>query len=67
MLGPLWLVTRDLGTQMACVLAHGEPITFLAQVLFLGLLSIFKSIDKLSLEVLPMGQSLLKCPFPLQV
>jgi hypothetical protein len=30
MLGPLRLVTRDLGTQIAFVLAHGEPITFLA-------------------------------------
>ena len=67
MLGPSWLVTRDLGTQMACVLAHGGPITFLAQVSFLGLLSIFESIDELGLGVLPMGQSILRCPFPQQV
>ena len=67
MLDPLRLVTRDLGTQMAFVLAHGEPITFLAQVSFLGLLSKFALINKLSLGVLPMGQSILKCPFLLQV
>jgi hypothetical protein len=67
MLGPSWLVTRDLGTQMAFVLARVEPITFLAQVSFLGLLSIFEGIDKLSLGVLPMGQSILRCPFPRQV
>ena len=67
MLGPSKLVTRDLGTQMAFVLARGEQITFLAQVSFLGLLRIFESIDKLSLGVLPMGQSILKCPFLLQV
>jgi len=48
---------------MAFVLAHGEPITFLAQLSFLGLLSIFKSIDELSLGVLPMEQSILRCPF----
>ena len=57
MLGPLWLVTKDLGAQMTFVLAHGEPITFLAQVSFLGLLSKFTLIDKLSLGELPMGQS----------
>ena len=67
MLGPLWLVTRDLDTQMAFVLAHGKPITFLAQVSFLGLLSKFAIIDKLSLGMLPMGQSILRCPFLLQV
>ena len=55
MLGPSRLVTKDLGTQIVFVLACGEPITLLAQVLFLGLLSIFELIDKLSLEVLPMG------------
>jgi hypothetical protein len=49
MLGPSWLVTRDLGTQMAFVLALGEPITFLAQMSFSGLLSIFESIDELGL------------------
>jgi len=64
MLGPLWLVTTDLGSQMAFVLAHGEPITFLAQVSFLGLLSIFESIDELSSGVLSMGQSILRCPLP---
>jgi hypothetical protein len=31
---------------MAFVLAHGEQITFLAQVSLLGLLSIFESIDE---------------------
>ena len=67
MFGLLWLVTRDLSIQMAFVLAHGEPITFLAQVSFLGLLSKFESIDELSLGVLPMGQSILRCPFPRQV
>ena len=67
MLGPSKLVTRDLGTQMAFVLARGEQITFLAQVSFLGLLSKFESIDELSLGVLPMGQSILRCPFLLQV
>jgi hypothetical protein len=67
MLGPLRLVTRDLGTQMAFVLARGEPITFLAQVSFLGLLSIFESIVELSLGVLPIGQSILRCPLPRQV
>jgi hypothetical protein len=67
MLGPSRLVTRDLGTQMAIVLAHDEPITFLAQVSFLGLIIIFESIDELSLGVLPMGQSILRCPFPRQV
>ena len=45
------------------MLARGEPITFLAQVSFLGLLSKFESIDELSLGVLPMGQSILICPF----
>jgi hypothetical protein len=45
-LGPSRLVIRDLGTQMAFVLAHGEQITFLAQVSLLGLLSIFESIDE---------------------
>ena len=64
---PSRLVTIDLGTQMAFVLAHGEPITFLAQVSVLGLLSIFESIYELSLGVLPMGQSILRCPFPRQV
>ena len=67
MLGPSRLVIIDLGTQMAFVLARGEPITFLAQVSFLGLLSIFESIDELSLGVLPMGQSIFRCPFPWQV
>ena len=67
MLGPLWLVTTDLSSQMDFVLAHGEPITFLAQVSFLGLLRKFALIDKLILGVLPMGQSILKCPFLLQV
>jgi len=65
MLGPSWLVIKDLGTQMALVLALGEPITFLAQVSFLDLLSIFESIDELSLGVLAMGQFMLRCPFPL--
>ena len=46
---------------------NSEPITFLAQVSFLGLLRIFEGIDKLSLGVLPMGQSILRCPFPRQV
>ena len=55
MLGLSKLVTRDLGTQMAFVLARDEQITFLAQVSFLGLLSKFESIDELSLGVLPMG------------
>ena len=67
MSGPSRLVTRDLDTQMAFVLAHGKPITFLAQVSFLGLLSKFAIIDKLSLGVLPMGQSILRCPFLLEV
>ena len=67
MLGPSRLVTRDLGTQMAFVLACGEQITFLAQVSLLGLLSKFESIDELSLGVLPTGQSILRCPFPQQV
>jgi len=67
MLGALWLVTRDLDTQMTFVLAHGVPITFLPQVSFLGLLSKFAIIDELSLGVLPMGQSILRCPFLLQV
>jgi hypothetical protein len=67
MLGPSRLVIIDLGTQTAFVLAHDEPITFLAQVSFLGLLIIFESIDELSSEVLPMGQSILRCLFPRQV
>ena len=67
MLGPSRLVTRDLGTQMAFVLTHGEPITFLAQVSFLGLLSKFELVDELILRVLPMGHSLLRFPFLLQV
>jgi hypothetical protein len=66
MLGPSRLVTRDLGTQMAFVLARGEPITLLAQVSFLGLLSKFESIEELSLGVLPIGQSILRCPFSRQ-
>jgi hypothetical protein len=44
---------------MAFVLAYCEPVTFLAQLSFLGLLSIFESIVELSLGVLPMGQSML--------
>ena len=67
MLGPSKLVTRDLGSQMAFVLAHGEQTPFLAQVLFLGFLSKFESINELSFGVLPMGQSILRCPLPLQV
>jgi hypothetical protein len=67
MLGPSRLVIRDLGTQMTFVLARGEPITLLAQVLILGLLSKFEVIEELSLGVLPMGQSILRCPFPRQV
>ena len=67
MLGPSKLVRRYLGTQMDFVLARGEQITFLAQVSFLGLLSKFESIDELSLGVLPMGQSIPRCPFPRQV
>ena len=43
------------GTQMAFVLAHGEQTPFLAQVLFLGFLSKFESINELSFGVLPMG------------
>ena len=67
MLGPSKLVTRDLGSQMTFLLARGEQITFIAQVSFLGLLSKFELIDELSIGVLPMGQSILKCPFPQQV
>ena len=67
MLGPSKLVTKDLGTQMAFMLACGEQITFLAQVSFLGLLSKFESIDELSLGVLPIGQSILRYIFPRQV
>ena len=67
MLGASKLVIRDLGTQMAFVLARGEQITFLAQLSFLGLISKFESIDELSLGVLPMGQSTLRYPFTLQV
>ena len=63
MLGPLRLVTRDLGTQMAFVLARGEPITFLAQVSFLGILSKFESIDELSLRVLSWDNPYLDVPF----
>lgn len=39
MLGPWMLVTRDLGTQMAFVLACSELITLVAQVPFLAFLS----------------------------
>ena len=67
MLGPSRLVTRDLGTQMALVLTHGEPITLIAQVPFLGLLNKLEVIEELSLGVLPMGQSILRCPFSVQV
>jgi len=67
MLGPSKLVIRDLGTQMTFFLARGEQITFIAQVSFLGLLSKFELIYELSIGVLPMGQSILKCPFPRQV
>jgi hypothetical protein len=67
MLGPKGLVNKDLGIQLAFVLVHGKPIASLAQVLFLGLLSKFELIDELSLGVLPMGQSTLRCPFTLKV
>ena len=67
MLGPSKLVTRDLGTQIAFMLARGEQITFLAQVSFLGLVSKFELISELSLGVLPIGESILRCPFLLQV
>jgi hypothetical protein len=63
MMGPSRLVTRDLGTQMTFVLARDEPITFLAKVSLLGLLSKFEVIEELSLGVLPKGQSILRCPF----
>jgi hypothetical protein len=61
------LVNKDLGIQLAFVLVHGKPIASLAQVSFLGLLRKFELIDELSLGVLPMGQSTLRCPFTLQV
>ena len=54
MLGPSRLVTRDLGTQMAFMLACGELIIFLEQVSVLGLLSKFEVTKELSLGVLPM-------------
>jgi hypothetical protein len=49
------------------MLARGELITFLAQVSFWGIISKSELIDKLSLGVLPMGQSILRCLFPRQV
>ena len=63
MLGPMGLVNKDLGTQLAFVIAHGKPIASLAQLSFLGLLSKFELIDELSLWVLSMGQSTLRYPF----
>jgi hypothetical protein len=67
MMGPSRLVTGDLSTQMAFVLACGEPITYLAQASFWGIQSISESIDKLGLGMLPMGESILRCPFPRQI
>jgi hypothetical protein len=58
MMGPSRLVTKDLGTQMAFVLACGELITSLAQVSFFGFLSKSKLIEKFGLRVSPFGQTL---------
>jgi hypothetical protein len=52
------LVNKDLGTQTSFVLALGKLITFLAQVAILGCLVTCELIDKIGVEVLPMGQSL---------
>jgi hypothetical protein len=58
LMGPSQLVNKDLGTQKSFVLALGKLITFLAQVVILGCLVTGKLIDKLGVELLPMGQSL---------
>jgi hypothetical protein len=47
LMGPLWLVNQDLGTQMSFALAFGKFIAFLAQVAILGCLVIYESNDKL--------------------
>jgi hypothetical protein len=57
-MGPSWLVNKDLGTQKSFVLALGKLITFLAQVAIVGCLVTRELIDKIGVEVLPMGQSL---------
>jgi hypothetical protein len=57
-MGPSRLVNKDLGTQKSFVLALGKLITFLAQVAILGCLVTRELIDKIGVEVLPMGQSL---------
>jgi hypothetical protein len=57
-MGPSRLVNKDLGTQTSFVLALGKLITFLAQVAILGCLVTRELIDKIGVEVLPMGQSL---------
>jgi hypothetical protein len=57
-MGPLRLVNKDLGTQVSFVLALDKLVTFLAQVAILGCLVTYESIDKLGVELLPMGQSL---------
>ena len=60
-LGPSMLVTRDLGTQMACGLVCGEQITLVAQMSFLAFLSKLWSNERLDLGMLPMGQFLPIC------
>jgi hypothetical protein len=62
-MGPSRLVNKDLGTQKSFVLALGKLITFLAQVAILGCLVTWESNDKLGVKLLPMGQSLHRCPF----
>jgi hypothetical protein len=47
LMGPSWLVNKDLGTQESFVLAFGKLITFLTQVAILGCLVIWELIDKL--------------------
>jgi hypothetical protein len=57
-MGPSWLVNKDLGTQKSFVLALDKLINFLAQVAIVGCLVTRELIDKIGVEVLPMGQSL---------
>ena len=68
MLGPPWLVTKDLGTQITFVLANDELITLVAQIQFLASLSDKSlSIEELDLGMLPIGQFLPICPLVGQV
>jgi hypothetical protein len=49
-MGPSRLVNKDIGTEMSFILVLDKLITFLAQVVILGCLVTYESIDKLGVK-----------------